>query len=271
MANTINTNVNSLLAQRSLGINERQMQEAVSQLSTGLRVNKASDDAAGLAIGSRMRSQIVSLNQAIRNAYDGISMLQTADGASSALTDVLARMKELAIQSANGTNGTSDQSALNVEFKELQAGIQTVIDNTTWNGVKVLNGTLNDVKYHIGPGSTDSISVNFGDLTGLKALTTAGVGTAADALSAISDVSDSMSTVDSVRTLWGAAMNRLTHAADNASNVSMNISASKSRILDADYAQATADLAKAQILQAAGTAMLSQANQQPLSVLRLLR
>jgi len=271
MANTINTNISSLQAQRALGTNERLMQEAVSQLSTGLRVSKASDDAAGLAIGSRMNAQIVSLNQAIRNAYDGISMLQTADGASSTLGDVLARMKELAIQSANGTNGSSDQAALNVEFKELQAGIQTVIDNTTWNGVKVLNGTLNDVKYHIGPGSTDSISVNFGDLTGLKALTTAGVGTSADALSAISDVNDSMATVDSVRTLWGAAMNRLTHAADNASNVSMNISASKSRILDADYAQATADLAKAQILQAAGTAMLSQANQQPLSVLRLLR
>ena len=135
----------------------------------------------------------------------------------------------------------------------------------------MLNGTLTDVKYHIGPGSNDSISVNFGDLTGLKALTTAGVGTSADALAAISDVNDSMTTLDSVRTLWGAAMNRLTHAADNASNVSMNISASKSRILDADYAQATADLAKAQILQAAGTAMLSQANHQPLSVLRLLR
>ena len=268
---TINSNISSLQAQRALASNEQRMHDAMSQLSTGLRVRKASDDAAGLAIGSRMNAQILSLNQAIRNAYDGISMLQTADGASSSLSDILVRMKELAIQSANGTNGTSDQAALHVEFKELQAGIQTIIGNTIWNGVKVLNGTLTDVKYHIGPSSTDSISVNFGDLTGLKALTTAGVASSSDALAAIADVDESLDTLASVRTVWGAAMNRLTHATDNASNVAMNISASKSRILDADYAQATADLARAQIIQAAGTAMLSQANQQPLTVLRLLR
>ena len=271
MANTINTNISSLHAQRALGSNERLMQDAVSQLSTGLRVNKASDDAAGLAIGSRMKAQILSLNQSIRNAYDGISMLQTADGASSNLSDMMARMRELAIQSANGTNGESDQAALNVEFKELQTGIQTVINNTVWNGVKVLNGSLTEAKYHIGSVNTDSVSVNFSDLSGLKALTTSGLGNTADALTAISDLSDSLETLAAARTVWGAAINRLTHAADNASNVSMNISASKSRILDTDYAQATADLARAQIIQAAGTAMLSQANQQPLNVLRLLR
>ena len=271
MANTINTNISSLQTQRALGTNERLMQDAMSQLSTGLRVSKASDDAAGLAIGSRMKAQILSLNQSIRNAYDGISMLQTADGASSTLSDTMARMRELAIQSANGTNGESDQAALNLEFKELQAGIQAVVNSTKWNGVQLLNGSLTDVKYHIGSVNTDSVSVNFSNLSELRALTTSGVGTTSDALSAISDLTDSLSTLEMARTVWGAAMNRLTHAANNASNVSMNISASKSRIVDTDYAQATADLARAQILQAAGTAMLSQANQQPLTVLRLLR
>jgi flagellin len=268
---TINTNLGALQAQQAMTHTERVMQDAMSQLSTGLRVSKASDDAAGLAIGSRMNAQIISLNQAIRNAYDGISMMQTADGATSTLSDMFSRMKELAVQSANGTYGSSDRTALHSEFQDLQAGVRNIIDNTTWNGVKVLNGTLSNVKYQIGSSSDDSISVNFGDLTGLKVLSSAGIATESDALTALSDTSDSLDALNAVRTTWGAAMNRLSHAADNSNNVSMNISASKSRILDTDYAHATAELARAQILQAAGTAMLSQANQQPMTVLHLLR
>ena len=269
--NSIFTNISSIQAQQALSRTDRTMQDAMVKLSTGLRVNKAADDAAGLAIGNRLHSQILGLNQAVRNAYDGMSMLQTADGATANLADVLARMKELSIQSASDTNGTSDRNALNVEFKELQAGIKTIIDNTSWNGVKVLNGSLTEVNFQVGAVNGDRITVNFGNLTELRALASDGIDTPDGAVNAMTDMDDSIDALNRVRTLWGAAANRLAHAADNASTVAMNISASKSRILDTDYAQATADLARAQILQAAGTAMLSQANQQPLTVLRLLR
>jgi flagellin len=267
----INTNLNALKAQNALTFNGRALQRTVQELSTGLRVNTAADNAAGLAIGNRMSTQILGLNQAIRNANDGISMMQTADGASQEIDGILVRMRELAIQAANGTNGDTDLTALNSEFSELQTGISTIVGNTSWNNIKVLDGSAGTVNYQVGPGSNDSLSATFADLSTLGAITTAGITSSSDAWQAISDIDASLTTVNQARSSWGAKMNRMVHSIDNAANVAMNLNTSKSRIMDTDYAKATSDLAKAQILQNAGTAMLSQANQRPFSVLRLLR
>lgn len=270
---TINTNLQALQAQNALSVNGRNLQHAMTELATGLRVSSAADDAAGTAIGNRMQSRILSLNQAVRNANDGISMLQTADGAAQGLSNMLTRMNELAIQSANGTNGTSDRTALNLEFTELQAGMSKIIASTSWNGMQVLNGTLSSpVNMQIGASgqSSDAMQVTFSDFSALGALTTSGVGTAVNASTALTDIKASQTSILSARTTWGAAMNRLNFAVDNSANVSMNLNASRSGLIDADYAKATADLARAQIIQEAGTAMLSQANQQPIMVLHLL-
>ncbi|PUE57994.1 flagellin [Limnohabitans sp. 2KL-17] len=270
---TINTNLQAQQAQNSLSINGRNLQHAMTELATGLRVSSAADDAAGMAIGNRMQSRILSLNQAVRNANDGISMIQTADGAAQALSNMLTRMNELAIQSSNDTNGTTDRTALNSEFIELQAGMSTIITSTSWNGNKVLDGSLSSpVNLQIGASgeSSDAMQVTFSDFSSLGALTSSGVGTTANASSALTDIKASQTSILSARTTWGAAMNRLNFAADNSANVSMNMSASRSGLIDTDYAKATADLARAQIIQEAGTAMLSQANQQPVMVLHLL-
>jgi flagellin len=264
---TFNTNLNALQAQQALSVNQRSLTESMSKLSTGLRVNSADDDSAGMAIGNQMSAQIISLNQAIRNANDGISMMQTADGASSEMSDMLGRMRQLALQSSSDTYGDSDRDALQVEFAELQAGLEAIVNNTSWNGQMVLDGAT--VTYHVGSKSDDSFDVIFQSLSGLSALSAA-IDTPGDATSALADIDDALDTIGSARASWGAAMNRLTHAANNSANVSMNLSASRSQLLDADYAKATADLARAQIIQQAGTAMLSQANQQPVMVLHLL-
>ncbi len=267
---TFNTNLNALQAQQALIVNNRGLTEAMAQLSSGLRVNSAADDAAGMAIGNQMSAQIVSLNQAMRNANDGISMIQTADGAAGTLLNTLGRMRELAIQSLNDTYGSTDRDALQTEFGELQESLTTVIDNTTWNGKKLLDGTLAAAELQIGAQSADSISVAFTDLSGLAILTSAGVDSSANAALALTDLDSALTSIGLARADWGAAINRLNHAADNAGNVSMNLSASRSRLIDADYAKATADLARAQIIQEAGSAMLSQANQQSVMVLHLL-
>ena len=267
---TFNANINSLQVQNALSLNNRVLEKSVAQLSTGQRVNSAADDAAGLAIGNQMTRQILSLNQAVRNANDGISMLQTADGATDTIVSVLGRMKQLAIQSANDTYSSTDREALHTEFTELQSAISTVISTTQWNGNNILDGSLGTVSLQVGALSDDTINVSFADLSGLASLSSTGISTSADALLALGDVDSSLEDVGSARNTWGAAMNRLTHAADNSSNVSMNLSTSRSQLLDADYAKATADLARAQIIQEAGNAMLSQANQQPLLVLHLL-
>ena len=267
---TFNTNVSSLQVQNALSVNNRALEKSIAQLSTGLRVNSAADDAAGLAIGNQMTLQILSLNQAVRNANDGISMMQTADGATDTIVSILGRMKQLAIQSANDTYSSSDRDALQSEFAELQSAITTVVSTTIWNDKKILDGSLGTVSFQIGSVSDDTVSVEFADLSGLASLDSTGISTSADALLAIEDVQTSLEDVGSARGTWGAAMNRLTHAADNSSNVSMNLHASRSQLLDAEYVKATADLARTQIIQEAGSAMLSQANQQPLLVLHLL-
>lgn len=270
---TFNTNISALQTQQALTANDRALNSSMASLSSGLRVNSAADDAASSAIGNRMSARILSLNQAVRNANDGITMIQTADGATQAMTDMLGRMRELAIQAASDTYGTSDRTAMNTEFAQLQSGLTAIINNTSWNGTNLLNGSISSATYQIGAtaNSSDGISVSFTDLSSLSVLSASGLTSRTNAASAMDAVTTDLSTIGTARATWGAAMNRLTHAADNNSNVSMNLRASKSQLLDANYAKATADLARAQILQEAGTAMLSQANQQGVMVLHLLR
>ena len=271
---TVNTNLQALHAQNALTVNERHLSDAARQLSTGLRVSAAADDAASLSIGSQMGARIVSLNQVMRNSSDGINMLQTADGAASTVTNMLYRMNELAVQALNNTYADTDQTALNAEFSDLKAQISNIVANTTWNSRTLLNGTLGTLSMQVGinGNSNDSVSTNFStDFGGLSALAAGtSISDSTNAAAAIGAIETSLSTINSTRSSWGAAINRLNYAAENAANVSMNLSSSRSQLVDADYAKATADLARAQILQQAGTAMLSQANQQPISVLRLL-
>jgi len=252
----------------------------MEKLSTGKRINNAGDDAAGLSISSRMTSQIKGLNQAVRNANDAISMIQTAEGALTEVTNMLQRMRELSVQSANGTNSSNDRSALQSEFEALQTEIRRVAANTEWNGNAVLalsaSGSGSAVVFQIGANSAQTLTVNFQALSSDVSGMTNVVGAANTAFSAASADAQSkldtaISGVNSLRGTFGAVMNRLTYTADNLANVSMNTAASRSRILDTDYAQETTELARTQIIQQAATAMLAQANQQPSSVLSLLK
>lgn len=274
----VNTNVNASIAKQSMVVNQRALSTSLEQLSTGKRINSASDDAAGLAIGTKLGSRIISLDMAVRNANDGISLLQTADGAAGVLSDMLFRVRELAIQSANDTNSSTDRSAIQTEVASLQSQIGNVLANTEWNGMQVLRGgagSSGTVAFHIGPASTDSVSLNMstldtGSLASAQTTGAVDVSTRAGATNSLSVIDNALTEISSARSLWGATSNRLMHAADNAANVSLNSSASRSRIMDTDYAQSTAELARAMILDQAGAAMLSQANQQPMYVLSLL-
>jgi flagellin len=275
----VNSNISAVVAQRAMSVNQRDLTTAMTRLSTGKRVNGSADDAAGVGIGNKMGIRISSLNMAVRNANEGISLIQTADGAASTLSDMLFRMRELAIQSGNDTNSTSDRSALQLEVTALQSQITIVLDNTEWNGMKALKGEAGSsgtVSFHIGASSADAFtlemaSLDTGSLADAQTLASINIATRSGATTALSTIDDALTEIDTARTLWGATANRLVYAADNATNVSMNTSASRSRIMDADYAQTTADLARAMILDQAGAAMLSQANQQPMYVLQLLR
>ncbi len=278
MGNVVNTNIAATASQYALVHNQKSLEKSMAQLSTGQRINSAADDAAGLTIGNKMTTQIRSLNQAVRNANDGISMLQTADAATTEMSQMLFRMRELAVQSANGTNDTPERDALQLEFSGLQTQLSNTISNTTWNGMNLLDGGVGSggsVSFQVGSGSAESISMplatlNSSDVTTVLNISTS-IAIAADAQTSLATIDDAISQIDSERGKWGAMMNRLTYAADNATNVSMNSAVSRSRIMDTDYAQATAEMARAMILNQAGTAMLSQANQQPMYVLALLR
>ena len=291
----INTNNAATITANALTKNERAMSQAMERLSTGVRINSASDDAAGLAISSRMTSQVNGLNMAVRNANDAISLVQTADGALSEVTNMLQRMRELAVQAASGTMSTTDQAALSTEFEALTLGIDAIADNTQWNGTQLLDATSNSgaFSFQIGANASQTISVTIRDFTtdggstgvmeNLDDATTTdfedddldldaiAITSASEATDAITELSNAITRVDTERATLGSVISRLEYAADNLSNVSQNTSASRSRILDADYASETTELARTQIIQQAGTAMLSQANQQAQSVLALLR
>ena len=367
----VNTNVSASLAQSALMRNERALGSAMEQLSTGSKINSASDDSAGLAMASKFTSQINGLDMAVKNASDGISMISTAEGALDEVTTMLQRMRELAVQSSNGTMTSDDRSYMDKEYQALNSEIDRIEQNTTWNGVKILSGnagqgasgsetsTVNfqvsanysagqaaqaavkftvadiglpagttlysdgatasgggnsaldgdstaaawataltaynnnaantDIAIHANltgtdkltdtvktaavaaTSSNDIIAVDFGTLTTATTANLSNVTTQSNAQGAITTLDTAIKNVNTQRATFGAASNRLTHAVDNMSNVKVNAEASRSRIEDTDYAKTTSELAKAQIIAQAGTAMLAQANQSSQSVLSLLR
>jgi len=253
----INTNVSSLNAASALAINERNLSTAMERLSTGKRINSAKDDATGQGIASRMTAQIRGLDQAVRNANDGISMLQTADGAMEEVSNMLQRMRELAVQSTNDTNTSTDAAALSVEFAALSSEIKRIDSDSTWNSMTIFD--VGAITFQVGANSGDvvSVSVEVLSLTG--------------SISDIGKIDTDIDYINTARSALGAAINRLTYAANNALSISTNTSASRSRIVDTDYAKVSAELARTQIVQQAATAMLAQANQQPQAVLSLLK
>jgi len=266
----INTNIKSLIVQNAIKMNNRSMGSAMEQLSTGLRINSAKDDAAGLAVTQNMTSQIKGLDMAVRNANDGIGLAQTAEGAMVEISEMMQRMRELAVQAASGTLSDSQREYLNSEFTELNSQIITTVNNTRWNGMNVLTAGANGNTFTIqtGPDAGQTIIVSSKQIT---LAPTADISRGGSAASAIAQVDTALSLVNTARASLGAIINRLNSAADNMTNISQNLSESRSRILDTDYAKATAELARTQIIQQASMAVLAQANTQPQTVLKLLQ
>ncbi|MFK7962769.1 MAG: flagellin [Burkholderiaceae bacterium] len=275
MSQVINTNIPSLNTQRYLSGTGREMSIAVQRLSSGLRVNSAKDDAAGLAIAERMNSQVRGMNVAIRNSNDGISMAQVAEGALGKVGEMLQRMRELAVQSANATNGDSDRANLDAEYQQLAEEITRTITGARFNGADVLADGSGDKVFQIGAGTTaeDTFTIAAGDLSTRPELTIVIGGNILD-VPASRDQMDNIDTllteINTERATWGAAQNRFEAIISNLQISAENQTAARSRIMDADYAAETAALTRAQVLQQAGTAMLAQANQLPQSILQLL-
>ena len=301
----INTNVAALLAQQSLKVNERNQSNAMRQLSTGSRINTAGDDAAGIAIGQSMTAQVRGLNQAVRNLNDGINMMQTAEGALGETSNMLQRMRELAVQSMNGTYSGAQRGYLDTEFKALSAQIGNIAAHTKWNDTALLEGTGSaGFTYQAGMSSGQTVVVSIVDLrlTGLSLNTAESFSAVSVASGALDEngtllangrghvlsgvptiqnvslaktslglIDSAIATINTQRAKIGAGINQMTYAVDNLSNVAANTAASRSTIMDTDYATASTQLSKTQIIQQAATAMLAQANQQPQSVLSLLK
>jgi flagellin len=281
----INTNVSATLTSNALAKNDRAMSQSMERLSTGQRINSASDDAAGLAISSKMTSQIRGLDQAVRNGNDAISMVQTADGALVEVTNMLQRMRELAVQSASDTNTSTDRTALNTEFTALTTQIEATMDNTQWNGQDLLDGDSASLSFQVGANASQTITVttladmqtagpafsSLADTTSQTTLASLVITDGTKAANSIKGIDSALAVVNTKRAELGSTVNRLEYAVDNLANVSQNASASRSRVQDANYATESTELARTQIIQQAGTAMLAQANQQSQSVLALLK
>jgi flagellin len=311
----INTNIKSLVSQNALNKNNDALASAMQQLSTGKRINSAADDAAGLAISSRMTAQIRGLDQAVRNANDGISLLQTAEGALIEVTNMLQRMRELSVQAANDTNTSSDRTSLNLEYGQLMQEINRIAQNTQWNGMSIMNNTpdgasaigtggtveapdtageeLRNIKFQVGSNANQIITAQFKDFSvpmtdagipdttvtpadtqifsGDAQLNDTDITSASNANTAIARLDAALGKIADERATYGSVINRLTYAGDNLTNVAQNTTESRSRIMDTDYAKASSELARTQIISQAATAMLAQANQSPQSVLKLLQ
>ena len=283
----VNTNVSASIAQAALAKNNRALGTAMEQLSTGKKINSAGDNAAGLAISSRMTSQIRGLGAAISNANDAMSMVNTAEGALDEITAMLQRMRELAVQFGTGTTSAADRTYMNSEFVALREEIDRIADNTQWNGQNILDGSAgasvgkSTVAFQVGANEKQTISTAFGNfnnttgsLSGLasKRLSAATVASAIlVASTAMVELDTVITDVSAQRATFGAVSNRLTHAIDNLTSVKTNSEAARSRVLDTDYSAATSELARTQIIQQAGTAMLAQANALPATVLALLQ
>jgi flagellin len=280
MPQTINTNIVSLNAQRNLNMSQSALQVSMQRLSSGLRVNSAKDDAAGLAIAERMNAQVRGMNVAIRNANDGISMAQTAEGALAKVGDALQRMRELSVQARNSTNSGSDKDSLNKEFQQLSAEIGRVLAGTTFNGQPIL-ASAGTQTFQVGANTTvnDTIDITTVDLTVDASVTAVTAATTvidsttdSTALATVIDnIDQALNLVNDTRATYGASQSRFDSVIANLQTNVENQSAARSRIMDADFASETAALSRAQILQQAGNAMVAQANQLPQQVLQLLK
>ncbi len=276
MAQTINTNLNSINAQRNVASTSMSLNVAMQRLSSGLRVNSAKDDAAGLAIAERMNAQVRGMGVAIRNANDATSLAQTAEGGTAKIGDALQRMRELSVQSANGTNNAGDRDNLQTEFASLQAEVTRLVSGTKFNGQSLLDGSVASFGFQVGAGTSaeDTITVTSSDLsatdTAVAALDISGA-TSAGATAAITALDTAIDDVTTARANFGATQNRFESVISTLQVASENLTAARSRIMDADFAVETASLSRANILQQAGVAMVAQANQQPAQVLQLLR
>jgi flagellin len=273
----INTNTSAMRAQNGSRVANQNLQVAMERLSTGKRINSAKDDAAGLAIASSMSAQIRGMNQAVRNANDGISFSQTAEGALGEVSNMLQRVRELAVQSKSGTYSASDRTNLNAEAAALQAQISDILTNTKFNGVAVFdfaatNTAGDDIVIQVGANATETVAVAkaFLATTAFEAADFA-VDTVANATTTIANVDTNLTSINTARATLGASQNRLESVVNNLSNTVTNLSDARSRIEDADFSAETTNLAKAQILSQASQAMLAQANQSQQGVLSLLR
>ncbi|WP_374316711.1 flagellin domain-containing protein [Aquabacterium sp.] len=281
MASIINTNVNSLNAQRNTSASQAALSVSMQRLSSGLRVNSAKDDAAGLAIAERMNAQIKGMTVAQRNANDGISLAQTAEGALGKVGDSLQRMRELAVQARNATNSESDKDSLQKEFTQLQEEIQRVLGGTTFNGKAILGASAGAQDFQIGANTTtnDMITVTTTDMTSDASITAVTDSTVvidsttstSDIGTVIDDIDSAIDRVNSERAMYGATQSRFDSVISNLQVSTENQTAARSRIMDADFAVETANLSRAQILQQAGNSMIAQANQLPQQVLKLLQ
>jgi flagellin len=292
MGNVINTNVKALMASNALNRNGRVQQNVMESLSTGKSINRASDNAAGLSIREVMTAQINGLNAAVKNANDSISMLQTADGSLNETSSMLQRMRELAVLSVNDTYSSTQKTAMSTEFNQLSSEVDRIATQTQWNGMAILNGSgglfgglqsNGQFTFQVGANTAQTVSVTIANMaitsatlatptaTTLGHLSAQTIATASGATTAIDKLDSALTVLNSQRSTIGAMVNRLSHAVDNLTNVAQNATDSRSKVEDTDYAAATSELARTQIIAQAATAILAQANQQPQSVLSLLK
>ncbi|EKS1846097.1 flagellin FliC [Cronobacter muytjensii] len=278
MMSVINTNLLSLTTQTNLNKSQSALGTAIERLSSGLRINSAKDDAAGQAIANRMTSQVKGMTQAARNANDGISLVQTAEGNLNEINTNLQRIRELAVQAANDTNGTTDLASINTEISQRLKEIDRIAGSANFNGKKLLDGTATDFNIQVGAGTGDSDTITIktdalinAKATSLDAGLTGSISNNSDAKGFIDAADKAIAAVDTARSNMGAIQNRFESTINNLNNSINNLSAAQSRIQDADYATEVSNMSRAQILQQAGTSVLSQANQVPQSMLSLLR
>jgi len=292
MGNVINSNVKALMASNALNKNGRVQQNVMESLSTGKSINRASDNAAGLSIRETMTAQINGLNAAVKNANDSISMLQTADGSLTETSSMMQRMRELAVLSVNDTYSSTQKTAMSTEFNQLSSEIDRIATQTQWNGMAILNGSgglfgglqsNGQFTFQVGANTAQTVSVTIANMaitsatlgtptgTTLGHLSAQTIATASGATTAIDKLDSALTVLNSQRSTIGAMVNRLSHAVDNLTNVAQNATDSRSKVEDTDYAAATSELARTQIIAQAATAILAQANQQPQSVLSLLK
>ena len=275
---SINTNVGALQAARSSYSVNKSMEQSMERLASGKRVNGAADDAAGLAIATRLNAEINGIHQGIRNAADAQSLLGVAEGALEQVHALLLRMRELAVQSANETNSSADRHHLQIEVDQLEAEIQRVVDDTTWAGITLLaGGFTTGATFQIGPRNSDTIQISISAIEPLSTVADGGlnlnnhVSTQDNAGTYIGVIDGAISIISADRATYGAVMNRLDHAMANLQNVATNLSVAKGRIEDADFATESSNLARTQVLQQASMAMLAQANASKQNILSLFQ